>query len=1108
MVFTPTVHPLAALATQLAALTGADDVIVAKELVVGSQRAGAVLREALHVRIGGDDSGARVVVVVDQFEELFTLCTDDQQRRTFIDLLSELASPRSDTEDPQPVGVVVVGVRADFYAACVSYPHLRAALQDNPLVVGPMSSTELREAILYPAQDVGLDVEEGLVELLLGDLGDTATTTAESGMPNYEAGRLPLLAHALRATWQQCHGHILTVKGYRTTGGIPRAVATTAEDVFTRLDTNQQRIARRVFLRLTALGEGTEDTRRRVRRDELDADGELPDTAVVVDRLAAARLVILGEDTVEIAHEALIQAWPRLRQWLTDDRAGLRTYRQLTEAAHAWAVLDRDSGALYRGARLTLAREWADRDEHRGDLNRLERAFLDTSVELEERERTGLRRRARHLRVLAVGLAFLLLVVTVVSVVAIHQRQDAVHARQVAVSRQLAAEALAMVDFRPGTAMLLSVEAFRIAPTVEARSALLSMSAHESYRGEFNAHAEAISEVAFSPDGRTLATASRDQTVTLWDMMRRTRLATLTGHTTWLRTVAFSPDGRLLATGGDDQKAVLWDLAGRTQLATLTGHTGRIRHIVFSPDGRTLATASHDQTVMLWDTDRHMRLATLTGHTGSVPNVAFSPDGRILATASADQTIGLWDSGTGMRLATLSGHTKAVSAVAFSPDGRILASAGNDHTVMLWDIERRTQLATLTGHTGPVRAVEFSPDGRILASAGHDRTVMLWDTERRTRLATLTGHTGAIYTLAFNPQDLTLASAGEDGMVVLRNPTLLALSGHTDWVNDVAFSPDGHTLATASTDQNVMLWDTERRTPLATLTGNTGPVNAVAFSPDGRTLATATGAQEPPRILDYTLSVWSPAERASPVKLTGHTDVVTDVAFSSDGRTLATASRDRTVGLWDMASRTRLATLTGHTNRVNAVAFSPDGHTLATASSDRTVALWDVASRTRLAILTGNTEPITAVTFSPDGRALATASRDQALMLWDVASGTRLATLTGHSGVINPMATVAFSPDGRTLASTSVDRTVALWDVASRTRLATLTGHTDQLHAVAFSPDSRTLATASADQTTILWNTDTQQTTTHICNALARNLTPREWTQFLPDMPYHKTCAV
>ncbi|MGH3828217.1 MAG: hypothetical protein ACRDQX_13770, partial [Pseudonocardiaceae bacterium] len=266
IMFTPTARPLTALATQIAALTGADPATLAADLAADPRRCVEVLRS----HIVKQDLQARVVVVVDQFEELFTLCTDDKHRCTFIELLSQLASPPAGVgADGRPVGLVVLGVRADFYAACVNDPHLHAALEDNPLVVGPMSDTELRAAILYPAQDVGLDVEPGLVELLLSDLGDTAVTTGESGMISYEAGRLPLLAHALRATWQQRHGHTLTVDGYRNTGGIHRAVATTAESVFTGLDSTGEQTARILFLRLIKIGDGTEDTRRQVTRTDL-----------------------------------------------------------------------------------------------------------------------------------------------------------------------------------------------------------------------------------------------------------------------------------------------------------------------------------------------------------------------------------------------------------------------------------------------------------------------------------------------------------------------------------------------------------------------------------------------------------------------------------------------------------------------------------------------------------------------------------------------------------------------------------------------------------------------------------------------------------------------
>ncbi|MEO7196719.1 MAG: ATP-binding protein, partial [Pseudonocardiaceae bacterium] len=341
LVITPTAHPLAALATEIAALTGADPATLTADP--------PQCLEVLRGHVG--DEGSRVLVVVDQFEELFTLCTDDQDRRVFIELLTQLASP------PHPVGLVVLGVRADFYADCANYPPLRAALQDSQLVVGPMSDTELRAAIRYPAQDVKLDVEAGLVELLLRDLGDT-------GMTSYEAGRLPLLAHTLRATWQQRHGHVLTVDGYRATGGIQRAVATSADRVFAGLDSAGQHTARTLFLRLIKIGDGTEDTRRRVARADLLRGLDPGSVGPVVDAFTQARLLTQDQDTVEITHEALLRAWPRLRQWIDTDQAGNLIRQELDEAAAVWDRDRHDTAGLYRGSRLDAARTWASSNAH------------------------------------------------------------------------------------------------------------------------------------------------------------------------------------------------------------------------------------------------------------------------------------------------------------------------------------------------------------------------------------------------------------------------------------------------------------------------------------------------------------------------------------------------------------------------------------------------------------------------------------------------------------------------------------------------------------------------------------------------------------------------
>ncbi|WP_283134503.1 WD40 repeat domain-containing protein [Rhizohabitans arisaemae] len=1080
VLMTPGAHPLREYAAQVAAASGRSPDETHDALLTDPSGLPDLTEQPSPYR----SQPAPLLIVVDQFEEVFTLCHDAHERGRFIAALLAGAQTTGGRTH------VVLGVRADFYAHCADHLDLAAALTDAQILLAPMTTEELRQAVTQPARSAGCSVEGALLAAIVADA---------VGQP----GALPLVSHALVETWRRRRGHTLTLAGYQEAGGIQGALVKTAETLYADLSPARQSRAKDMFIRLTALGEGTDDTARRIAQDELEV--EEPDTRALLGMFAGARLITLGDNTVEVAHEALIRGWPRLHRWLTADREALRVRRRLTEAAQAWAALGHDPGALYRGARLAVVREWAD-EGRRDALNRLERDFLDASIRREKAGRARVVRRSRQLRYLALGLTLLLLVTAGTALVAVQQWREAEGAHRIALSRQLAAQTLTVADSEPGTAMLLAAHAFAVAPTVEARGALLSVSTLQAHQGTLTGHIGAVSQVLFSPDGRTLFSVGRDRAVAVWDVRRRTRLAVLHGHDTWLKAAALSPDGGLLATGGEDGHLVLWDTAGQARVATLAGHTQQIREITFSPDGRTLATAGDDRAVILWDALRHTRLATLNGHTGKVRGVAFSPDGRTLATAGDDKRVVLWDLTRRVRTAVLTGHAHTAGAVAFSPDGRTLASAGGNTTVILWDVGRRARLTTFSHRRpGEVITLKFSPDGRTLATSGHDPAILLWDVERRALRGRLSGHKINVYTLDFDPRTSMLASAGEDGAVLLWNTAQASPAGHATRVNDVAFSPDGGLLAAADAHRT-SVWETRSRTLHAIRTDPAKDVYALAFSPDGRTLAMAMGESgSSPETSAGTVTLWDLGTGTSS-ELIGHTGAVLDVAFSPDGRTLATGSVDSTVILWDVARRTRLADLTGHSRPVNGVAFSPDGHTLATGGHDHIVMLWDVATRRPLAApLAAHTAWVRTVAFSPDGRTLATADADKTVILWDVARRTRLAVVTGHADALTTG--VAFHPGGRTLAFTSGDHTVTLWDVRQGRHTARLVGHTEPVQAIAFSPGGHTLATAGADGGVLLWNTDPHETASRICGALGRDLTPEEWRRYTERTPYRTTCG-
>ncbi|TWH43478.1 AAA-like domain-containing protein [Dulcicalothrix desertica] len=533
---------------------------------------------------------------------------------------------------------------------------------------------------------------------------------------------------------------------------------------------------------------------------------------------------------------------------------------------------------------------------------------------------------------------------------------------------------------------------------------------------QLNGHQNEVYGVAFSPDGKTLASASKDKTIKLWNVTTGQQISSLTGHKNEVNSVAFSPDGKTLASASSDKTIKLWNVNTGQQISSLTGHKNYVTSVAFSPDGKTLASASADKTIKLWNVNTGQQTYSLTGHQDYVFSVAFSPDGKTLASASADKTIKLWNVNTGQQISSLTGHLISVFSVAFSPDGKTLASASWDYTIKLWNVNTGQQISSLTGHQNAVISVAFSPDGKTLASASADHTIKLWNVNMGQQISNLTDQNGA-YSVAFSPNGKTLASAGNKTIKLWNVNTgqqISSLSGHQNIVNSVVFSPDGKTLASASSDKTVKLWNVNTGQQISSLSGHQSDVMSVAFSPDGKTLASASA--------DNTIKLWNVNTGQQISSLSGHQNFVTSVAFSPDGKTLASASSDKTVKLWNVNTGQQTSSLSGHQNFVNSVVFSPDGKTLASASWDKTIKLWNVNTGQQISSLSGHQNFVNSVAFSPDGKMIASASADNTIKLWNVNTSQQISSLT-HQNFVN---SVLFSPNGKTLAYASSDKTIKL----------------------------------------------------------------------------------
>jgi WD40 repeat protein len=1151
MLITPTRNPLTELATHLAVLGGADAAAVRDRLVSDPGQAHLIVRQAVvaaaarqaggsRVSGGGD---ARLVLIVDQFEQVFTLNPGeggDAERQAFITALYSAAS-RPAGPSSGPPALVVIAVRGDFWDRCAAHRELAAALQQGQFVVAPMTPTDLRLAITGPADAAGLQIDAALTDAIMNDLRSAGSQDT--------TGILPLLSQAMALTRENREDGRLTSRGYDLAGGVSHAVQASADAVYDTLPGEQQTLAREVLRNMTVVGREGRLTRRPVIRADLYAahlGAGRPQVDAVLEAFADKRLLILNDGTAQIAHDALLQAWPRLRSWLDDDQASWILRSQLTEDADAWRDNRDDPSFLYRGTQLAALRQatagWRANPARYPALTSTQRDFLASS------ERAAARG-SRQRRMLAAALVLLLIASVAGAGIAISAARNANQQRKLAVSGQLTAQSEALDTTDPVTASRLAAAAWHFDPTAQARVGILDALA-QPQRGVLTAGTSAATAVAFSPDGTTLATASFAGTVRLWDVATRRQIGaamsagTSAGYRTFplnlVATMTFSPDGKILATASFGGTVRLWDVATQRETWALVrpGFSGPVA-VAFSSDGKVLATASHG-TVRLWDVATRQQLSHLSlGDTrGFETAMAFSPNGKILVTAGT-RGARMWNVATGQQVGKpmnsenhhLSGINR-IDDVAFSPDGTTLVTASSGGGAVFWTVPAGQQIGkALPGPGGMFQYAAFSPDGKVLATTDQTGTVTLWNVATRQQVgAPLTASNSPVDAIAFSPRREILATADADGTARLWDVAIWrqigsssAVTGRGGFVSAVAFRRDGIILATAASDGALRLWDVASQRPIGALVpGRAGGVTtSVAFSPDGKVVAAAVGG---------TIRLWQLATRRamSPPLQIGTRNQVDAMTFSPDGQTLATPIGG-TVRLWDAATGRRIGTLLsprpGFSKSVNALAFSADGSTIAAASL-QTARLWNVATHRQISAFRigppATTEnesfkTVNSVAFSPGGRILA-AAIGGAVRLWDMTTGQQIGPPLTPGTNARFVDALAFNPDGKTLATAVHGGSVILWDLAARQHigvpLSVATSRFAAVNLLVFSPDGKTLATEGGDPSTAaggatlrLWDVALPgDLVSAVCSIASHSLTRQEWKTYIQSEPFQQVC--